>query len=428
MGYLKRYYNKKILKYASEKRFTRGFFIDLKNKINIIEKKINLFFAKKSWKVISEKTPIESNAVMFRTYQDNYTCNPKYVCEELLKRNKNVRIIWVYTERTKNLTQFPFEVELIKSGTFEYYKAMAACKYWIDNSHHFTWEEFPKKKDQILINLWHGSMGLKRINSETDTNKTRVAAAKRATKATTYCVTNSKFEEDVFKETYWPNTEFLKFGHARNDIFFKTDEDVEFLKNQIRKELGIPENSKIVLYAPTFRDDVDAYECFDIDYNSLRAALSERFGGEWVVIERLHYHTQLILEKNRRLKGHDVKNYVFTANDYIDIQELLLISDVGITDYSSWICDFVLTKKPGFIFAVDVDSYVNERGFYYSLEETPFPLCKSNSELKEKILGFNNDEYLQAIPKYLDMLGCYENGNASSELVDFILKNMFKNS
>ena len=127
----------------------------------------------------------------------------------------------------------------MRFGTLEFYEAMAQSHYWIDNAHNFTWEAFPKKEGQILINLWHGSMGLKRINPEDDSSAQRRAAGKLASKTTDYCVTNSKFEEDVFKSTYWPNTEFLKFGHARNDVLFSSDEEFMKMRQKVCKKLGV---------------------------------------------------------------------------------------------------------------------------------------------------------------------------------------------
>ena len=105
---------------------------------------------------------------------------------------------------------------------------------------------------------------------------------------------------------------------------------------------------------------------------------------------------------------------------YQDIQELLASADIAITDYSSCIFDFMLTKKPGFIYATDIEEYNTERGFYYPLEETPFPIARNNEELIQNILNFDNEKYQQKVEKFLKDKGCIEDGHASERVVELI--------
>jgi CDP-glycerol glycerophosphotransferase len=111
---------------------------------------------------------------------------------------------------------------------------------------------------------------------------------------------------------------------------------------------------------------------------------------------------------------------VVNANEYPDIQNLLCASDVGITDYSSWMCDYVLTKKPGFLYTPDIDYYDKERGFYYPLETTPFGASKTQEELFERINNFDQNKYNKEVDKFLKDRGCFEKGNASVRIVEKI--------
>ena len=113
---------------------------------------------------------------------------------------------------------------------------------------------------------------------------------------------------------------------------------------------------------------------------------------------------------------------VVNVTDYPDMQELLCGVDLGITDYSSWMCDFVLTNKPGFLYTSDIEKYVDERGFYYPLESSPFPVAKTNEELYKKILNFDEKKYKKDVKDFLKDKGCCEQGNASKTVVEFILK------
>ena len=129
---------------------------------------------------------------------------------------------------------------------------------------------------------------------------------------------------------------------------------------------------------------------------------------------RLHFEIKRKLKK----KNIEYPKFVIDATNYEDIQDLLMISDVGITDYSSWICDFVLTRRPAFFFATDLESFYDERGFYYPLESTPFPLAQDNEELKENILEFDNEKYIEECNEFISSKGCIDDGHASERVVE----------
>lgn len=419
--------NRKWKMYLIEKKFVKGLRQEWKQYVKSLKAQVkakgiatgkeaashlDLCLAKISWHFLSRHTEVVPNQVMFRTYQDKYTCNPKYVCEELLRHHPDWRIIWVYSKKTgEDFSAFPKEVELVEVYTYRFYEAMAQSKYWIDNAHNFTWEGFPKKKEQILINLWHGSLGLKRIDAASDTNVKRQKAGKRAGKITNYCIANSAFEADVFRTSYWPHTPCLFYGHARNDIFF-SKERMDLAKQNICETYSIPPDSNILLYAPTFRDDKTNHSCYQLDYDSIRHALETRFGGTWVILQRFHYHTKKVKYKK--------KAYLYDATSYCDMQELAAAADVALTDYSSWICDFVLTRRPGFLYTPDLEEYTKERGFYYPLTDTPFPLASHMDGVLNNILHFNEEQYLTKVEAYLKRLGCVEDGHAAEKIMQLL--------
>ena len=412
-------YPKKMRKYLISKKLVRGVCNDIKRHWSNMWKRIDIWLAHKSWKRFSKSIPTKNNQIMFRTYQDEYTCNPKYLCDEIIRQGLDYKLVWVHSKKTMNRKKFPPQVTLVKHGTYKYYEEMARSKFWIDNAHNFTWEPFYKKKDQVLINLWHGSLGLKRIDPDADSNAHRREAGKRDSKITDYCISNSVFEETVFKTTYWPNTPMKRFGHARNDLMFVDEQTTLELKERVCEELKIDSESRILLYAPTFRDG-DNFDCFNIDYEALHDALQQRFGGEWVILTRFHYHTKALIKKKSKKLNMKEYPFVASADNYVDIQELIAATDVALTDYSSWICDFVLTKRPGFLFTYDIDTYVTERGFYYPLEDTPFPIARTNEELINNVLTFDEEAYAHNMTVYLDKLGCCEDGHAAERIVELI--------
>ncbi len=175
---------------------------------------------------------------------------------------------------------------------------------------------------------------------------------------------------------------------------------------------NIKKDTKICLYAPTFRNS-DSISCYDLDYNRLHEALVKRFSGDWVILVRYHFRL-----KNTKIPK-KYENTVINVTNYPDMQELLCVTDFGITDYSSWICDYVITKRPGFLYTTDIEKYIDtERGFYHTLDYYPFPICKNNDELYNKIINFDDKKYLKDVNSFLRKVNCYEKGDASKKVVD----------
>lgn len=357
--------------------------------------------------------------IMFIPFQGDYTCNPKYIANELLRRGEPCRIVFAARARSINeRTGYPECVQLVEQYTDMYYQELAKSKVIVANSVEFLKKPTPKKRDQVLIETWHGSLGIKKFGEKNNSGKSWVAAAKRCGKLADYVISNSTFEDAVYRDTFWKKTEILQYGHPRNDILLKQDEELaKSIRRNVLHECEDWETCHLVLYAPTFRDN-HTLECYDIDFERLTVALAERFGGTWQVLLRLHPTV-------RKASGKLARNRpVLDVTKYPDIQELMLIADAAITDYSSWIYDFILTRKPGFIFATDIASYVDERGFYYPLTSTPFSISVNNDELMENVRTFDDVHYRQEVEAFLQDKGCMDDGFASQRTVDKILEVM----
>lgn len=363
--------------------------------------------------------------VIFTTTQGSYTCNPKAICEELIESNSKYKLVWAVFKRnieTEELRkQYPKEVKIVKKGSYQFYKEFYTSKFIIDNEHNFgrRWHCF-KRKGQIIIQTWHGSLGLKRIAVDNSKQAHKIIKKNlRYQNKVDYVISNSDFETNVYRTSYWQNNEIKEFGHPRNDILFldKKDKKIVKLNDKIRKVFNIPKNNKIFLYAPTFREQNLLSIQEDIDYDKIKETLSKKFGGNWSIIVRFH---------ERERKAHPnycEENNVIDGTLYPDMQELLSIVDIGVTDYSSWICDFVLTGRPGFIYGKDINSYkTGERGFYYPLSETPFPVAKTVNQLIKNIENFDLEKYKNKTEKFLQLRGCIEDGNATKRVVELINK------
>lgn len=373
----------------------------------LVKRKIRNFKAK--------KYKINNNQIMFITFQGSFTCNPKAITEEIIKRKLPYRLVWV--ERKENdSSRFPKEVKLVQRNSMDFYKEMSSSKIIIENSTNVQYLNYTKKPEQIYIQTWHGSFGLKKSDPDSVKNKRWLRKAIKGGELADYCISNSEFENNYYRSTYWKKSKILKVGHPRNDILFDANkDDIIKIDNKVRKLYNIKKDTKILLYAPTFRDDHDKNP-YDIDYNRLIKVLEKKFGGKWCIMVRFHFNV-----RNNAVLKLESKN-IINVTRYDDMQELLCVADIGITDYSSWICDFVLTGKPCFLYANDMQDYIKERGFYYNLDETPFAYAENNDELEKIINNYDEKKYQIKKKKYLDFVGCFENGSASSKVVDEIEK------
>lgn len=386
-----------------------------------------IYYNTKSYLVLMTIPKLEDKIVLTST-QGSYTCNPKAICEEILEQKLPYKLVWavfrrnIETETLKN--QYPKQVKIVRKGSFAFYREVYSAKVLIDNEHNFGRRFFCKKrKNQVIIQTWHGSMGLKRIAVDNDKKAHEIIQKNlKYQSKVDYVISNSDFETNtVYRKSYWKDNTILEFGHARNDILFlkKDSNKYKMINKKIKKMYNIDLDEKIFLYAPTFREKNENGSFVELDYNKIKDMLSKKFGGKWKVVVRFH-------EKERNKHPDYDKEYdVIDATFYPDIQELLLISDIGVTDYSSWICDFVLTRKPTFIFAPDIDKYSSdERGFYYDLYDTPFKISKNNKEFIKSLEEFNDKEYQKKVDKFLSDRGSKEKGTASKQIVNLIKKIM----
>ncbi len=352
--------------------------------------------------------PIRRRMVLLQTFQGEYCCNPKYVTW-LLAARAGVEVVWALN-RHSDARPLPAGVKVVRKGSLRYYLAAATARVWFENGLNFVRSPYiRKRRGQVYFQPLHGSLGLKRQG---------LAGADIRVKAdaiTDYCISNSAFETEVYRTSYWPTTEILEYGHPRNDVFFGSREEKARLSVRVRETLGVASGVRLALYAPTFRPDGDV-SCLDLDPVMLKASLERRFGGRWMVLFRLH--------RRDAVRCQAPQGSWIDASGYPDIQELMIACDVGITDYSSWICDYVLGDGYGFIYATDVEKYSGNPGFYYPLDSTPFPLADSNEALADAIAAFDPERYLEEKAAFIKSKGCVEDGRASERCARKIMEVM----
>ena len=323
-------------------------------------------------KAICAVTPIKQNRIVFSSYYGRgYSDSPKAICETLRHSGEDLDLVWLCKDEAAAKT-LPEGVRAVPNKGLKKVKALASAKVWVDNCRKY---ENMKRKGQFYFQTWHG-FALKKIeqDAEAGLEPAYVAACKTDSAQCDAYFTGSGFMEKLYRSSFWYQGPVLRTGTPRNDVFYQ---DHTALHARVCKSLGLPEDRKLALYAPTFRAD-HSVEAYRIDPELVRRKAAESFKGEWTVLIRLHSN---VAEQSKGLFAYD-GNTLVDATAYPDMQELLCAADLLITDYSSSMFDYALTGKPIVRFATDIEAYRKDRDFYFPLEELPFPLARSNAELE----------------------------------------------
>ena len=357
---------------------------------------------------VFNRLELSNNKIVFVSFRGRgYGCNPKYIAEEILRQNLPYDLVWLVNDMNEPM---PAKIRKVKYGGVNSMYELATAKVIVSNTRAIL--PFPNKKlGQFFIMTWHGWQGLKLVEKDAGDKIAPfyVAVSKANSTVTDLMMTGTQDMYEECRRAFWYDGEILQCGLPRNDIFFRRDEN---LIAQIRQRLKIPPENKIVMYAPTFRNEPEVMKkAYCLDTKKLLNALKKRFGGEWTLLMRFHPNAASIFSSVSF--GDDIINVTY----YPDMQELILISDVLISDYSSVICDFMFTGKKVFIFAGDFDSYTKERGFKPLYFELPYKVNRSEEELFNDIETFDAVAVEPKVKRFIDTVKPFDDGHASEKVV-----------
>ena len=236
--------------------------------------------------------------------------------------------------------EVPYGAEVVKRFSFKYAYYLAVSKYFVFNVRQPLW--YRKREGQVFVETWHGTP-LKRLVF--DQEEVTSASPKykqqfyRQRQEWDYLVSANPFSTKTFRSCFMYEGKMLEYGYPRNDILYWPNKDQ--IAKDLRKKLGIPEDKKTILYAPTWRDD----EHYGKGEYKFTLALDlklmmEKLSDEYVVLLRTHHY----IADNIDTTG--LEGFVYNLSKYDDISEIYLISDICITDYSSVFFDYSITRKP----------------------------------------------------------------------------------
>jgi len=358
--------------------------------------------------------PIKKNKVIVTVFNGSrYDDNQKYIMEELHKLIPDLDIVWV--KDPKYEYELPAWIRPVKWRSWQWLYEYVTAKIW--NSNVIVPDYFVKRKGQLYVETWHGGLGIKKVAGDCiglyAAEENAVFLEKNSNMADVF-ISNSDHLSKIYRRAFKYHGPIWKCGYPKNDILVRNDpEDGE----RTRRELGIPKTHKVLFYAPTWRlrfekeQHVDM-KVYDLDMLRLKQALAERFGGEWTMLIRFHpklrHYAKGCLEAQLE---------VMDVTDYPDMQQLLMATDVMVSDYSSCVFDAALRRIPCFTYATDFEAYkYEERGVYYEIEELPFPYAKNNDELEQNIRAYNHEDFLKKWDAFAVRMGLNETGHAAKDI------------
>jgi CDP-glycerol glycerophosphotransferase len=368
--------------------------------------------------------PAKKNLIIFESFLGKqYSCNPRAIYEYLKEHHPEYELVWSVDPR--------FEKGFLEKGipfarrfSVKWLFLMARAGFWVTNSRMPLW--IPKPKKTTYLQTWHGTPlkklahDMKEVLMAGTTTEQYKQEFFLESRNWDYLISPNRYSTEIFKRAFQFEKEVIESGYPRNDLFYK--KDCEERAKEFKKKHRLPEDKKVILYAPTWRDNQYHQEGkYKLDMHLDLEKLKKKLGNEYIIILRMHY----LVAENFNLET--FKGFAWDFSKHEDIQELYLISDLLITDYSSVFFDYANLKRPMIFFTYDLEEYKDDiRGFYFDFEEkAPGPLVETTEEVITAIKGLGDaavpnermDDFYQRF--------CYlEDGHAAERVVtEVILKN-----
>ena len=351
---------------------------------------------------------IDPMLIVFESmWGSKYSCNPQYIYEYIIKHYPQYKCVWALNDERTPIKGNGIRV---RRGSQEYYHYLFTAKYLFNNVNFPN--EYIKREGQIEVQTMHGTplktLGLE-VPGDFVTQASREAYIKK-NERWNYLIVQGEFMKNKAYDCFNFSKTILECGYPRTDMLFNVSEAE---KNRLKKQLNIPIDKKVILYTPTWRKK----GTFDmvLEIEEMRKHLSE----EYVLLVRLHHFSKpddSFVADNK---------FVFDFNSYRSVEDLYLITDVLITDYSSVMFDFALLDKPMIFFTYDlVDYRDNLRGMYFDIEkEAPGPLVFNTNEIISVIQNIDEEmkKYQDNIIAFHKKYLTYENGDSCSKIVETVI-------
>jgi len=339
-------------------------------KHNLLIQKLYSFFFSSFFRIIGVFIRTDDHLVLLNSFGGKgFNDSPKVLFEYMLNDRRFAEMKYVWAFEHPDLFSIP-NCKKVNINSFAYFFTALKSKYWITNVNIERGLHFKKRKTRYL-NTWHGTgpkVGGNAVTGRKDYDFSRVDVL---------CADGDYLKSILIRDYKGLSENIVLFGRPREDELYNMKlTEIEKWKRDLR----IPENKKIILYAPTWRESNDLGNSYSLDIpvhmNEWRSRLQEKY----VILFRAHNITNSVT-------GIIFDDFCINVSDYPNINHLYAISDILISDYSSVFLDYAILEKPIICYAYDYQKYCKERGLYYDMEIVfPGGVLKTENEVIDRII------------------------------------------
>ncbi|NLL73013.1 MAG: CDP-glycerol glycerophosphotransferase family protein [Clostridiales bacterium] len=372
------------------------------------------------YKVLTRLLPVNHKVVIFESNVGrNYTGNPRAIYEEMVRQglDRRYRCYIILEDRS---IKIPGSAKKIKRKGFRYFYYFAIAGVWVSDSRLPMY--MIKRSETTYIQTWHGTP-LKKLALDLDAiymaGESDLLEYKKNfyenVQTWDYLISQNNYSSGIFRKAFGFDKEILEIGYPRNDMLFHNN-NIEELK-KIKERLGLPLDKKVILYAPTWRDnEFHGKERYKFNPKLDFSLLMEELENDTVLIVKYHY---LVMDQ---IDWTPYEGFIYSYDMSYDISLLYLVSDMLITDYSSVMFDYSILKRPMLFYCYDLDEYKDSlRGFYFDfIKEAPGPIVKSSSKLIQAIKEYDYNMYRDKYEAFTNKYNHADDGNASGKIVSLI--------
>lgn len=381
--------------------------------------------------------PIKKNRISICTFEGKggFGCNPKYIVEELHRRNEDYEFVWFVNDMQK---EFPPYITKVPNTLWSRAYWLSTSKAWIDN--YRKPYGTCKRKGQYYMNTWHATIGFKSIGLWRGKAFSQMAylVSKNDSNMIDDVVIDSEWCAEMYPKGMVYNGNYLWSGAPRCDVLYG---DRTKYKEMFWQRYKVGKEDKMVMFAPTFREGTANgkrsifSEAWTLDFKRLLKNLEMRFGGEWYLCLRVHPQ---LASGVKEYQDSLLEERLIDVSQEDDMYEILAAMDAFVTDYSSAAMDASYAHMPVFIYADDMEKYLNDRGsmlWNLSAEPSkavtnnkemtpgidvvlPYPVSRDNKELEEAVLGFDEEKYISMMKQFENAVQLVFDGKASVKAAD----------
>lgn len=348
--------------------------------------------------------PIEKKIVFESFRGKQYSGNPRAISEMMHEMYPDFDLVWALDNTSDPYGIIPDYIRCIPSTGKTYYQELATAFCHVSNEPYET--NIYKRKKQFNVQTWHGDRTFKKVLYDVWQDGKRPTPV-MDNKVTNVCLAASPFGESVYRTAFHYFGDMLTVGSPRNDKLILKTADI----SGIRKRIKLEEDWKVLLYAPTFRDagkgkqkSIDIARTLD---------LLRKSGEKWVCLLRAH-------PASKGIEYLEEEHEIIDVTNYPDMADLLCITDLLITDYSSTACDAVSAKIPTLLAIYDADEYKGSRELKVEPEEAGFLVAYNQKQLEELLALTTKEEFFEMCERIDQFYGTIETGHATIDICNRI--------